>query len=375
MPTKTEKAAKAAKAAKAEKASKEKGEKGEKGEKACTSMQRPLLKWLGGKTQLMDRIVRMLPTEVAGDYYEPFVGGGSVLMAVLSLRRAGVMKIGGTVYASDANAYLMNVYRCVQADAAEVHRLLSGYLEVYDGLGGSEVNRKPKTEEEARTSKESYYYWMRACFNGGRACVFASSASGSGEDEGKDEAAVQMRMRTAAQMMFLNKTCFRGVYREGPNGFNVPYGHYKTTPSAFSRDEFIHVGELMADVVFEDGDFGLQMGRVGRDDFVYADPPYVPVVAKAKAKAKAKASGKAKSFVEYTAEGFDLGTHKRLFGAVHGAHERGGLFLLSNASVPLVEEEFGASAYERVAVTARRAIHSKSPDATASELLIRNYES
>ena len=366
MPPKTVKAEKAEKAVKAEKASKEKGEKGEKGEKACTSMQRPLLKWLGGKTQLMDRIVRMLPTEVAGDYYEPFVGGGSVLMAVLSLRRAGVMKIGGTVYASDANAYLMNVYRCVQADAAEVHRLLSGHLEVYDGLGGSEVNRAPKTEEEARTSKESYYYWMRACFNGGR-------ASGSDEDE---TAATQMRMVTAAQMLFLNKTCFRGVYREGPNGFNVPYGHYKTTPSAPSREDFVHVGEMMADVVFEDGDFGSQMGRVGRDDFVYADPPYVPVVAKAKASGKAtKASGKAKakSFVEYTAEGFDLDTHKRLFGAVHGAHERGGRFLLSNAAVPLVEDEFGASEYERVAVTARRAIHSKSPDATAGELLIRNY--
>ena len=105
--------------------------------------------------------------------------------------------------------------------------MIDTVIKQYDTLTGDVITRKPENFEEAITSKESYYYWIRQRYN---IC-----------DKNTIEA--------SALFMFLNKTCFRGMYREGPNGFNVPYGHYKHT-NYHNKTEMTSVSDLIKDVEF-----------------------------------------------------------------------------------------------------------------------------
>ena len=94
----------------------------------------------------------------------------------------------------------------------ELFKFINLYIKEYDSIKGTIINRNPTSADEAKTSKESYYYWIRNKYNN------------------IDKSTVEC----SALFMFINKTCFRGMYRDGPNGFNVPYGHYKKTPSIIS---------------------------------------------------------------------------------------------------------------------------------------------
>ena len=154
------------------------------------SSTKPLLKWVGGKTQILEEVLSRFPTEMC-NYHEPFIGGGSVLLALLTLRQSGALRITGTVYASDLNAHLIRFYKTVQADPegllGEMRRLLAELEE----STGEVVNRAPTTLEEAKTSPESYYYWCRAQFN-----ALAKETNGKG---------VEADATMAALFLFLNK--------------------------------------------------------------------------------------------------------------------------------------------------------------------------
>ena len=102
--------------------------------------------------------------------------------------------------------------------------------------------------------------------------------------------------------MVLNKTGFRGMYREGPKGFNIPYGHYKKTPTIVTKKELDEISNLIKNVEFIVSDFKDSIKNVKEGDFIYLDPPYAPE--------------NKKSFVGYTAEGFSLETHNKLFNEV-----------------------------------------------------------
>jgi DNA adenine methylase len=154
--------------------------------------------------------------------------------------------------------------------------------------------------------------------------------------------------------MFINKTCFRGMYREGPNGFNVPYGHYKKTPTIITESELNTISDLIKDVEFIHSDFRDSIKNVNERDFVYFDPPYAPE--------------NKTSFVGYVSEGFTLETHKSLFDEIKKM--KGVKFILSNAKVEMVIENF--SDYNCQDVKVRRAINSKNPGATTTEVIIYN---
>ena len=160
----------------------------------------------------------------------------------------------------------------------------------------------------------------------------------------------------SALFMILNKTCFRGLYREGPNGFNVPYGHYKKTPTIISKKDLDEISNLIKDVEFLEMSFVKSILRATQGDFVYLDPPYVPV--------------DVKSFVKYTADGFDLETHKKLFDEIVELNKKKIRFVLSNAKVDMVVNYFNEFNIEEL--VARRAIHSKNPNSTAVEVIITN---
>jgi DNA adenine methylase len=285
---------------------------------------KPFLKWVGGKTQIIDKVIAEFPASFE-NYHEPFLGGGSVLLKFLSERTCT-----GKVYASDLNPHLIRLYKAIQTNPSQfiddVKELVNEFSECVE----TGVNRSPSTLEEAKTSDESYYYWIRARFN---------------------------REHTPAMFLFLNKTCFRGMYREGPNGFNVPFGHYKST--VFLDEDHIHdVSKLIQNVVFTCQSFSESLQHVKKEDFAYLDPPYAP-----------KDSG---SFVGYNSDGFGLSEHNALFQKCYEMTSTGARFLMSNADVPLVRNAF-PDPYKLKIVVCRRTINAENPAATANEVLITNF--
>lgn len=296
------------------------------------TIQKPFLKWVGGKTQILNEIISKLPEEM-NNYHELFIGGGSVLLAILSLKKQNNISINGKIYASDINGALINVYKSIQNNKDELYRYIETIVEEYDSISGTVINRRPTTIEEAKTSKESYYYWSRQKYN----------------SMNKDT------VECAALFMFINKNCFRGMYREGPNGYNVPYGHYKKTPTIITRIELDKISELIQDVIFRHSSFVEAIKDVEYGDFVYLDPPYAPE--------------NNKSFVTYVADGFDLETHKLLFSEIKKIGNTA-KFIMSNAKVQIVTDNF--KEYECIDIIARRAINSKEPGSTTTEVIVYN---
>lgn len=297
---------------------------------------KPILKWVGGKTQIINEVIDLFPKEM-NNYHEPFIGGGSVLLAVLSAKKAGKLIIKGDIYASDLNTNLVNLYKTIQSNVNGIIDELKILVKEYGAVKGTVLNRVPKTALEGSTSPESYYYWIRSRFN----------------TLNKEQ---RYSPLGAAMVLFLNKTCFRGMYREGPNGFNVPYGNYKN-PAVFDEIHLREISELLQPVIFTAQGFCTSMAKCGPGDFVYLDPPYAPETDT--------------SFTGYTADGFGLPEHTLLFEWCKKIQQKRCKFLMSNAEVNLVKNAFPESAgYKTKIVSCRRAINSKDPGAKTNEVLI-----
>lgn len=314
--------------------------------KSELKFQKPFLKWVGGKTQIIQTLVKYFPNEM-DNYHELFLGGGSVLLALLSLQREAKIKINGKLYAYDFNEALINVYKNIQSNKDELFDTLSKYVNAYDSIKTTEtpINRKPKDITEALENKENYYYWLRAMYNK------------------KYKTSDKHTIDCSALFIFINKTCFRGMYREGPNGYNVPYGHYKKTPTFITKTELDTISDLIKDVEFIHSSFEESFENIKENDFVYLDPPYAPE--------------NNKSFVGYTEDGFGVDTHNNLFKLTKhlnkNLNKKNSKFIMSNAKVGLVTNNFPQTEYKIVDVTARRAINSKNPEATTTEVFIMNY--
>ena len=298
-------------------------------------IQKPFLKWVGGKTQILDDIISKIPKKI-NNYHEPFLGGGSVLFAILCLQQEKKIIITNNIYAYDVNKDLINVYKHIQNNKDKLYTLIEYYINEYHGIEGNTINRKPISIEEAKTSKESYYYWLRNKYNT--------------IDKNNHP------MECSALFMILNKTCFRGMYREGPNGYNVPYGHYKKTPTIISKTDIDKISSLIKNVKFIHSNFSDSIKNAKNGDFVYLDPPYAPE--------------NTRSFVGYVADGFNLDMHNLLFDEIKNLDKKKIKFVLSNAKVELVTQAF--KNYNCQDIIARRAIHSKKPGSTTTEVIIFN---
>ena len=298
---------------------------------------KPFLKWVGGKSQIMETLYLSFPMRI-NNYHEIFLGGGSVLFELLNKIKFGEIEVYGTINAYDINKPLIYTYINIQNKYLEIDVFLFMYLREYNQIEDVSVNRNAETKEESLTSKESYYYFMRKRYNS-----FLKSKNFELPE-------------CSAIFIFLNKTCFRGLYRMGPNGFNVPYGNYKSV----KIDSLKEVSIALKDVQFKCLPFEKSINEILNSfkskDFVYLDPPY--------------ALETKKSFVGYSEYGFPESTHLILFKLIKEIDSNGIDFVMSNSDVKLVKDNF--QNFYCKTLTARRAINSKNPESITNEVIISN---
>ena len=285
----------------------------------------PFLKWAGGKSQLLRQFDELYPARFV-DYYEPFLGGGAVFFELYSL---GKIK---RAHLNDANADLMNLWAAVKLKLDQLE---------------AELERLRKETDDSDS-----YYKNRREFN---SIALPTNAL---EDP---------HVRKAALFVYLNKTCFNGLYRVNAGGeFNVPFGRY-VRPRLFSHQLLRAVSKALQDdgrVELTSVDFEAAVEGARKGDFVYFDPPYQPLSATA-------------SFTAYTATGFGKEQQDRLSRCFKRLDKRGCYAMLSNSSSggalnALYKEYFDERTVETV--KAARAISSKGKTRGAiDELVIMNY--
>lgn len=302
------------------------------------NIQKPFLKWVGGKTQIIDKLIGEFPTKI-NNYHEIFLGGGSVLFALLSYVKNNIIQITGDIYCYDLNEDLINTYKNIQTNHEKLYNEIQTLLNDFNSCGNGMLNRNAKNITEAKTSKENYYYWIRNEFNK------------LNDDDKKTS-------KASAMFIFLNKTCFRGIYRVGPNGFNVPYGNY-TNPKIINKKDLDKTHNLIQNVIFKCCDFKISLNNIQDNDYVYIDPPYVPE--------------KITSFVKYTELGFCINEHNNLFTLIHKLTNQNKKMMLSNSNTNLVIDNFTNAKYNVSCILCKRTINSKHPESKTKELLIKNY--
>ena len=171
---------------------------------------KPFLKWAGGKTQIMEPLVSHFP-ETIHNYYEPFIGGGSVAIRVMQLIQEGQINHTGGIYLGDYNQNLILLYQYLKDDLHSLVAKLRYYCDYYNSAPSLEREKRHRYQvshldsiaEVASRGRDYLYYYFRELYNHPETDPLSR----------------------AALLLVLNKTCFRGLYRMGPNGFNVPYGN------------------------------------------------------------------------------------------------------------------------------------------------------
>lgn len=271
----------------------------------------PFVKWAGGKTQLLEKLYNRTPDSY-GTYYEPFIGGGAVLLGVKP-KKAVI---------NDVNEQLINVYRQLKADPRAVIKAV-------------------KAIDEQVCNKE-FYLLMRQKYN---------------EKIQKKE----LDAECAGMMIWINKHCFNGLYRVNNKGlFNVPYNN-KELGKSIDEANLMSIGYYLkeSDVDIRCEDFEKACENVVANDFVYFDSPYIPVSETA-------------SFTDYTKDGFSYDDHVRLAELFKRLDAKGAKVMLSNHNVDLVYELYDG--YNIEAVDVKRMINSDASKRTGKEVIIRNYE-
>jgi DNA adenine methylase len=251
---------------------------------------RPFLKWAGGKTQLLDELIKRLPSEikengVIENYVEPFVGGGAMFFC---LKNKFEVKQS---YLFDINPELVVGYTAIQRSPKALIKKLAAAEADY--LGKDDAGR------------EKLFYDVRDDYNRQLS------------DFDFDKYHKEWVDRTA-QLIFLNKTCFNGLFRQNSKGeFNVPFGKYKN-PTICNAENLKEVYKALKNTKVMCGDFSSAKPYVEKDTFIYLDPPYRPLNATS-------------SFTGYAKDGFDDNDQKRLAKFFRDMGKRGAFLMLSNS--------------------------------------------
>ncbi len=266
----------------------------------------PIVKWVGGKRQLMFELLKNMPEDF-NRYFEPFIGGGALFFELQP----------DNAYISDMNEELINLYQVVRDNVDELitdlqkHDISKEYF--------MEIRNIDRTEE--------YENWSD--------------------------------VKKASRFIYLNRTCFNGMYRVNSKGeFNVPFGHYKN-PRIVDENNLINCSNLLQRTEIKHADFSDILKKVKKGDFVYFDPPYVPL-------------SETSSFTSYTKDGFDLDMQFKLRDVCDELDSMGVKFLLSNSDTKLVNDLY--ENYNIKKVFASRQINANADGrGKITEVLVRNY--
>ena len=273
---------------------------------------KPFVKWVGGKRQIIEKIINNIPEDF-NTYFEPFVGGGAVLFEI----------VHDQVVINDYNSELINVYNilCNPSKTKKMCALLN------------------KHESE---NNEEYYYGIRNI------------------DRDKEQFKQLKDYERAARTLYLNKACFNGMYRvNSKNEFNVPYNKNKKI-NTFDKDNLsaIHKYLTSGKVIILNGDFEKAVEGAKKGDFVYFDPPYDNL--------------NESSFTSYTDNGFGREEQIRLFNCYKRLDKLGVKVMLSNHNTPFINELY--KDYNITVINAKRSINSVgSKRGYVEETIITNY--
>ena len=264
---------------------------------------KPILKWAGGKTQLLEHLLPKIPKEY-NKYIEPFFGGGALFFA---------LKPNNSIIA-DSNPELINLYRVI---AKDVNSLIS--------------------ELKNLKNEKDFFYDMR-----------------------KKEFSELSEIEAAARTIFLNKTAFNGLYRVNKKGqFNVPFGYYKN-PKILDEDQLLAASKLLKKTKILLGDFkDVLCENAKKGDFIFLDPPYLPV-------------SKFSDFKRYTKEQFYEKDQISLANLVNKLSKKGCHILLTNSNHPLIHElykDFNIDIYKT-----KRNINSKSTNRKGEDIIVSNFK-
>ena len=270
----------------------------------------PVVKWVGGKRQLLQDILKHIPDRYS-TYYEPFVGGGAVLFHLQPEK----------IVINDINEELMSVYNVICNNVEELIEDL----------------KKHKNESD-------YFYKIREL------------------DRDREKYAQLNNIGRASRVIYLNKTCYNGLFRVNRQGeFNTPFGRYKN-PNIVNEATLRAVNNYFnkAKVTLKCGDFEEAVKGIRKGSFVYFDPPYDPVSDSA-------------NFTGYDKGGFDKDEQMRLKKLCDKLNNRGVKFLLSNSSTEFILDLY--KDYNITIVKAKRSINSKGDGrGDVNEVLVKNYE-
>ena len=274
---------------------------------------KPFLKWAGGKSQLLTQLESLFPKGFDG-YHEPFVGSAAVYFHLHNLRASGKLDSSmASVRLSDSNNELINCYVVIRDQINELIEFLF--------------------EHKRRHSKQ-YYYKIR-------------------------KQHPQSHVERAARLIYLNKTCFNGLYRvNSQDEFNVPMGNYKN-PAIVDSKTLVKAHITLQNVHLATAKYEAVLQCANARDFVYFDPPYHPVSATS-------------SFTSYTSEDFGEDQQRKLSEVVRELSRRGCMVMVSNSDTPLIWGLYNG--FRRTHVKASRLINSNSEQrGKIRELVITNY--
>ena len=266
----------------------------------------PIVKWVGGKRQLMFELLKNMP-EKYNRYFEPFIGGGALFFELQP----------DNAYISDMNEELINLYQVVRDNVDEL----------ITDLQKHDISKEYFIEIRNIDRTKDYENWSD--------------------------------IQKASRFIYLNRTCFNGMYRVNSKGeFNVPFGHYKN-PRIVDENNLINCSNLLQRTEILHADFSEILTKVQKDDFVYFDPPYVPL-------------SETSSFTSYTKDGFDIDMQFKLRDVCDELDSMEVKFLLSNSDTKLVNELY--ENYNIKKVFASRQINANADGrGKITEVLVRNY--
>jgi len=293
---------------------------------------KPFIKYVGGKSDIINHFIDFFPKNIK-TYYEPFLGGGSILFYLLESLEKNEIKIN-SIKVNDNNMILIEMYKNIKCNLEKYTTLLNEIINIYNKSEHIQYKKKHKfiigeknVHQYINMGKSYIFYFYRQLYNETND-IFLKSVL----------------------FLFLNKTCYRGLYRESKNGYNVPFGNYKN-PIFYDQENLEKISYLLNkyNVNFYSLDYKNFITDVESEDFIYLDPPYY------------------NTFTKYIHKDFNKDDQVQLYKIIQNLPCK---FVLSNSKNEFINDLY--KNFNKNVINCKRRINSKKPNSKEDEFIIFN---